>query len=324
MVVLHHVASISDPFKGLFDFGRTGVLLFYLISGYCIAFTLERPSERPLSTFWIRRSLRLYPPYWATMALAAVIGSLSFPVKIWLINLTMVQQGMGVPDVVGVFWTLYFEMLFYALASLLAKFDVLRKAGQLLAVWGALLVLSASAAIAKARFGVPVPFSYPLFLSMFFAGALLHRLDASQRPWPMQWVAVTIAGGLVTVMLISRIVYGDSAIGSDTWLSHFGNHAAALLTFLVFSKVVRLEAPWLVFLGHISYSLYLVHTVVAEWGGALLGSEAPSVIVIPVKLAISLAAAVAMHFTIERPAIRLARDLAGRLGRPVIATVPAE
>src|SRR6266480_3962126 len=48
--------------------GRTGVLLFLVVSGFIIPASLEQGGSN--ARFWLRRFFRLFPLYWASIALA--------------------------------------------------------------------------------------------------------------------------------------------------------------------------------------------------------------------------------------------------------------
>ena len=77
--VVPHFANV------LFRNGRMGVPVFFVISGFVIAYVLRnaRIDARYLRTFAVQRFLRLGPPYWFTMALVvalyAVTGHFSSP-----------------------------------------------------------------------------------------------------------------------------------------------------------------------------------------------------------------------------------------------------
>src|ERR671924_2089375 len=58
-VLLPEVRRTASPW---FDFGRYGVFVFFLVSGYIVPASLERRGD--VRAFWIGRFLRLYP-LWA-------------------------------------------------------------------------------------------------------------------------------------------------------------------------------------------------------------------------------------------------------------------
>ena len=75
--------------------------------------------------FFRSRIARLYPAYWVAIVIITVAAYL-LPVVVHplrtdeiLVNFTMLQQPMGVHRVLGVCWTLWAEVRFYALFALL-------------------------------------------------------------------------------------------------------------------------------------------------------------------------------------------------------------
>lgn len=102
-------------------YGSLGVQFFFLISGFVICMSSW---GRSMGDFFRSRVARLYPAYWAAIVLITAAG-LILPVVAAplrsdeiLTNLTMLQQPMGVPRVLGVDWTLWVEVRFYALFAL--------------------------------------------------------------------------------------------------------------------------------------------------------------------------------------------------------------
>jgi peptidoglycan/LPS O-acetylase OafA/YrhL len=128
MVVLQHsLESIYPSFKywslEIFNFGIFGVVLFFLVSGYVIPISLERSG---LLIFWISRFFRLYPIYWLSIILAIVfmtLGVMQSTSKIDLTtvvaNFSMLQEFIRRPHILGLYWTLSMEMVFYFLCSLI-------------------------------------------------------------------------------------------------------------------------------------------------------------------------------------------------------------
>ncbi|MEU1122527.1 acyltransferase [Streptomyces sp. NPDC005899] len=133
MVCLYHYAGKNGPvaeswgqspgvkFPTLSSFatyGSLGVQLFFIISGFVICMSSWGRSP---GDFFRSRVARLYPAYWAAIVLitgAAVLLPVvvaPLPLDELLVNLTMLQQPMGVDRVLGVCWTLWVEMRFYLL-----------------------------------------------------------------------------------------------------------------------------------------------------------------------------------------------------------------
>ncbi len=127
-VVVHHVAHVY--------IGGPAVMVFFVISGYCISAAAEscRAAKLGVGTFLWRRVRRIFPPYLAALAFWAATRGLKAwrggenqlvrSVGEWAQNLTLTQWLSLVPDpaayparnptlFVGAFWSLCYEEQFY-------------------------------------------------------------------------------------------------------------------------------------------------------------------------------------------------------------------
>ncbi|WP_329527216.1 acyltransferase family protein [Streptomyces sp. NBC_01462] len=133
MVCMYHFAGKSGPvatswhespgllFPHLSDaavYGCLGVQFFFVISGFVICMSSW---GKTLADFFRSRVARLYPAYWVAIFIITA-ASMALPVVVHplrsdelLVNLTMLQQPLGVPRVLGVCWTLWVELRFYVL-----------------------------------------------------------------------------------------------------------------------------------------------------------------------------------------------------------------
>ncbi len=104
-----------------FSYGCLGVQVFFVISGFVICMS---GWGRPLRSFFASRASRLLPAYWAAVLLVTVVFALptvaykALSPSDVLVNLTMLQMPLGVDRVLGVCWTLWAEVRFYALFAL--------------------------------------------------------------------------------------------------------------------------------------------------------------------------------------------------------------
>jgi Acyltransferase family len=118
--VRHHVIPWFSP-------GLYGVMVFFLVSGYIVPASLERRGS--VRGFWIGRVFRLYPMWLAAIAAAIVLNrfrlyafpasATSHPATTALAHAFMLQDLLGVLNVINVLWTLSYEMAFYLLITLL-------------------------------------------------------------------------------------------------------------------------------------------------------------------------------------------------------------
>lgn len=274
-VVIGHFTttfSVHYPMAPVSSFelenGQFGVQLFFLISGFVILMTADRAKRA--SDFAISRFTRLYPAYWIAVVISIVVGALAnvpgtqlSPLET-LLNFTMIQRLLLVPDVNGAFWTLAVEMQFYIIVFLVLLLTKCRLTDALLrwlvGAWLAIAVGSAVAATVIAP-GVDVTAAPVLVRAMvnvtlaehgplFCLGMLLFMARRNQR---FEWLA--IPAYLATI--------------ASAYLLHSPSYAAivggigVLFAFVALRKSTPpLRLRPLLWLGKISYSLYIVHVVV--------------------------------------------------------------
>ncbi|MFJ4622551.1 acyltransferase family protein [Streptomyces sp. NPDC088812] len=102
-------------------YGCLGVQIFFVISGFVICMSGWGRSPR---SFFASRASRLLPAYWVAVVLVTAVFAL--PAVVYeavspsdaLVNLTLLQQPLGADRVLGVCWTLWVEIRFYALFAL--------------------------------------------------------------------------------------------------------------------------------------------------------------------------------------------------------------
>ena len=122
-VALYHAARHLNAEGGaprlmsVWQFGHAGVDLVFVISGFVITYVHLDDIGRPdrLGHYAGRRFQRVFPLYWiATIVTLAmdVAGSLGWPTPLKALISVMLFP-FGDEPIVGVAWTLQFEMLFY-------------------------------------------------------------------------------------------------------------------------------------------------------------------------------------------------------------------
>jgi peptidoglycan/LPS O-acetylase OafA/YrhL len=307
MVVLYHYTVTYDSSLGheaelwfSFAIGRQGVELFFIISGFVILMTLER--VRDTEDFALARASRLFPTYWLSVLLTAAAvtvfalpGHEVTPGQV-LVNLTMLQTFVGVDNVDGVYWTMAVELAFYGWMLLILAAGLLPRIERVLSVW---LIALTAIVIVFVVFQMSLPWGTAVALllyhgHLFIAGMLFYRLRSSPSR-----VALTL---IVATFAIEALFRPASMGIVGAWY--------ALFILLQAGRLGFLNRPPLLFLGTISYPLYLLHEnigfIVIRQLYAWQLDHTLTLILVP--LALSIALATAVHFVVEVPAQRAVRS----------------
>lgn len=307
-VVLFHLTTRFDRVYGhatapivSVPWGHYGVQFFFGLSGFVILMTLER-TRRP-ADFIVSRFSRLYPAYWAAVALTtAAVTAGSLPdlrrnaITI-VANLTMLQGFVAWPHVDGVYWTLAIELGFYAcmfglyLAGLLGRIEaVLIGWIGLKWLWWLFPDLSFALGMLLVQDNIPF-FAIGLCAYRYHAGAAGVKQALPVIGWALLTIGVIDGPERLCVALLVTATFAAFATGRLRWLA----------------------CRPLLWLGAISYPLYLLHENIGFVALAHMRDRGvPTDLAIAAALVLSLLLALAVSRWIERPALRLIRTAYAR------------
>ncbi len=297
-----------------FDLGRIGVGAFFLISGYVIPFS-AKPGPCAVPRFWTVRLLRLWPAYWFAIALAVALKAEDvFPVthRMILINLTMLQQFVNVPNLLGVFWTLQIELLFYIAVTGLLVSGKLHDRKTITLCYAACCVGALILAALRWHTGHKLPVALLIALAMMFLATHIRMRRLEGKPGDTVMI-LSFLGMLVPTCLLGYTGRVDPQDDSMRWIVAY---SLALALFLAFERARSAPRP-LVLLGAVSYSLYLLgHIAIFVCRRAM-----PTHPWIAMAYALLLAILVSStsFLMIERPMHELGRRLSKRIaGNPSV------
>ncbi len=323
-------ASFLGDAPRLLNFGRLGVLLFFAISGFVIYASLRGPGTGVGRRFVITRFFRLYPAYWLSLALGLFIFWLcrgqTFRPYLVLANATMLPRLLHAPLVLGVYWTLETELVFYAGCWALWRAGSLENRRVLVglivglcAAWWVVRALIHAHALPD---NLPAPWkAMPRHLALMFWGAFFRVLYEDTRGFREHWRnnrQVWLLGGLGLLLMLMdgpkafRITWGPHPVMPSAY-------AVAPLFFALWVAVWRVRWGLLASLGRISYSFYLFHLVVAvplvtflaltqnaAWRGWPLG------VYMGIALTLTIGLSAVIFYAVERPSIALGKRLSAR------------
>jgi exopolysaccharide production protein ExoZ len=317
--------------------GYWGVDIFFVLSGYLIGLTLDRPGTTARS-FFLARLARIVPLYAVTTAVSLAVlavqsKGLTPAVVVTTFTLLPIAGNALYPRTVHPYgWTLCYEMVFYLAGTALAARLGGRRA--VLPLLGLFLV----APLALAATG-PVPgWEFPSFafcpITVEFAlGLAAYRMTAAvPKAVAVALLTAGVAGFVHGEFVETYYGYHNEIIAdpSMAWerVSLFGLPAFACVLGTArldlngtFALVVRLATA----AGAVSYSLYLVQPIafaVTALLATLVGIGSPSgVSVLTVAVTLPLAAALSRY--IDHPLHALARGWAKRLSAPRQVKLPS-
>ncbi|MFT2007169.1 acyltransferase family protein [Pontibacter sp. 13R65] len=306
LVVLYHYTTTyrslyGHSFSKQFDFayGHYGVELFFMISGFVIFFSFKNLKDG--KDFLFKRITRLYPAYWfcaiATFSAVYLFGlpGLETSFTDFIINLTMFQKLVGVPEVDGVYWTLFYEWMFYLMLLVVFVAGKIDKILYIGAAWMALNFVNMH------LYEIPVA-SKLLNLyhgAFFYSGILFYMLKFKPEVRKQVLVQLALTAAMALSFYLNKGLTDVLIIGGMYFVFYLS----------ISGKLDFMSNKVFLFLGSISYPLYLFHQYIgfiiinntkAFFSGSML------VIVPPIVFSIVCAYLISVY--VEQPVMQLMKN----------------
>jgi exopolysaccharide production protein ExoZ len=294
--------------------GAIGVDLFFLISGFIMVF-VSPPyvnREKPVRDFIVRRAIRVYPMYAIATAVVIAIAFIRFyrhssidtlpPISLTRIIgafafVPTFDENGNVQPVLGVGWTLFYEMFFYVCFATVVAVFRRRIVGPL-----AIIFCSANAiawtfgghdAISK-FFGNTIVFE---FLFGCAVGSMFQRQAISAAyAWPLLFIGlgVMVAGSAFAFPESTRFIF-------------WGIPSMILLLSCLKLELTHIKYPRiLLLLGDASYSVYLFHVIIIYESRDIARkiidfSKLPGDIVVPAFAILAIVSGTIVYRLVEAP-----------------------
>jgi peptidoglycan/LPS O-acetylase OafA/YrhL len=297
--------------------------LFFVLSGFVILWTAW---GRTVPQVVASRVARLYPAYWAALALTSVLllvlwpeGKDVSPGEV-AVNTTLLQALFDVRHVDGVYWTLWAELRFYVLVVLLVWLGLTRRRVVAFAtLWPVL------ATVAHRQDWDTLSMVLIDGYAPFFAGGMALFLVWRDGHRPVTWAVVALnvvlgvtgvgLGKQATLEQVTVFEPNPWVLGAVT-VACFAAVAVATLT-----PVSRLDLRWFSTVGALTYPVYLVHLFWGWWVISLLSDHLAPWLTLTIAVAVSLGLAMVIHHGVERPLNRPMRRAVERGLRAVAAVL---
>lgn len=319
VVITHSTLYAHDRLDHRFSvwgFGTIGVDVFFVISGFVMMVSSSRHLEerRYWKKFALRRIVRIGPMYWIATTVklltllvlpGAVLHAALNPGKAALSYLFLPSRNVdgNLEPLLGVGWTLVFEMAFYAIFTL----ALVVRANVIVFCAIILSLLALGSIFVDHATGPAVSFYLDPIVLYFLVGMVIAKWTLDQS-----WQRMAAWFGYILLLWVTIYSF-DSHDGFD-----FGQLARNIGVTAVFLAVILAE-PILsrripravVFMGDASYSLYLFHPLLAPAVPVVLGklhiiSQPLSVLLSVVGVLVS---AAFIYRFVERPITRRLQHL---------------
>jgi len=308
--------------NAIVDHGRYGVTVFFVVSAFslCVSLSPAFAGEQVSWTaYFVRRFFRIAPLYYVVLAYVVVSGSAPvardsyMETMLFHVTFANVVAPQFANDVISVEWSIAVEWGFYLLLPFLVGVCRHRYGVAALSIVAILLVRwhdDIAAALGKTFFENR---SFSL-LSHFYAFVVGMVVFLAVTNKLVGVGARRVLTGVSVALVIAMLVCGDT-----TW-------SGPMVAIVTCGAIVNAAADgmarrvlsWqpLVWIGLVSYSVYLLHIFVI---GAFAPSGVRSDLGMICALAVTLAAASLTYFAIERPFRAVGRRIAHAVDRtPVV------
>lgn len=323
LVLVGHLVNVWAPFPVVWRFSELanlGVVVFFVLSGYLITTLILEEKQKSgtiaLGQFYFRRVLRLGPALAFFLAVAGFLAWNGYIEKIglreFLFCVFYLRNFYGTSVAVGHLWSLSLEEQFYAIWPPVVRFF---GAGLLPFSLGVVALMSVCRGIALHLhlfdYDPAICYARPYFrMDSILIGCCLALYLRKPRKLP------AFITGTRTWMVWLLLLLWSMGV-RNVLPSSYITVQMLLSTWLLFKVVTAVKFTWLAsgilqFLGRISYSLYLWQQMVFE--KQLVRSPSMAV-------AATFALAIASHYLVERPFLKIKEKYRGGFWKVATASL---
>ncbi|MGB3797324.1 MAG: acyltransferase [Alteraurantiacibacter sp.] len=295
---------IADLMHWTSQYGWLGVQAFFVITGFVIPYSIRAGRHAGgwsnAGRFMAKRGLRLYPPFLAAAALTFGIWFLAplvpgfsgeAPVLsvIWLVqNFTLTAPIFDELWANPVFWSLVVEVQYYCVIALMFAIRPQIRGGQ-----------------------------FAIALALCVAACILSALTPTYLHSLLSWAPLFVIGYLLYAHIVEEraplplLAVGMIALAAMVWSGQLLELVPVAVTVAII-WLTWSPGPVMLWLGAISYSLYLIHYPIGVRAVRLFGRIdiwGIEIWAYLASMALVLAASWVFYAAFEKPSLRLSRSL---------------
>lgn len=305
MVCLFHFVSTTTGLfdqntQNVFSFGKFGVHIFFVISGFVIPLSMlkDKYEMNKFPSFFAKRVTRIEPPYLVSLLLVILYTYVrNFIPGVNKVDLTpdfstvLLHLGYLVPFVkeadwlTPVYWTLAIEFQYYLIISLLMPLITLNITSR----------------------------------SLSFLAMLLLGLFIKDSGFIFIWFPLFVMGIYSALYWVKKIEIKELVIGVSICLLLLSYlHSLVEVLFGLLSVIVILKFHYLSskignFFGSISYSLYLLHSIIGaafiNFMTRFVDSTLDKILIVAAGLTITIISSYIFYRLIEKPSQLLSKRI---------------
>ncbi|MGI0532101.1 acyltransferase [Bacillus pfraonensis] len=326
----------ETPLRLVFSSGNESVILFFVLSGFVLYLSIHNEKFH-YDTYIIKRICRIYIPYLVAISISIIAKMLfshnDMPFisdwfsKSWTAEDTLVlflQHLVFIGEYNtdaynNVIWSLVHEMRISIVFPFLTFFFVRKKLRYSL-LWFIILSLFSTLGLYLFDSGRSITSSFLSFhyITLFFMGALL----AKYRYFIFHY-ALKMKKTVKIILLLTAIIcfMYEGMIGEVDFLNNyilrdyvvsFGVCIVMIMSISSWTFSALLRRKVFIFLGKISYSLYLYHLVSLFTVMYLFYDQLPTILVVFLSFFLSFLLSSLGYLFVEKPCIKLGRYLTRR------------
>ena len=263
-IVFFHFTFGREEANLGFKLGTTCLDLLFIISGFVIMMSIHRVKSS--FEFIIKRIVRLYPTYWTAVTFTFLListftlyynkGEIDF-VR-YLGNMTMFQFYLKIKNLDGPYWTMIIELIFYFVVLFLFHFKKINHVNIIFSIISVITVVLIHLEISfNLIHNILTAIPFLQFTPVFLAGSVFYNLYKSKNQVLLNYFILCLS-------LVCQILLFNNSGRSNLFISHFEYSIMLVIYYLIFILFINGKLKFIVskgtlFLGKISYALYLIH-----------------------------------------------------------------